>query len=344
MVNKVALITGITGQDGSYLARLLLNKGYEVHGLRRHSASDNNRRITDLLDTPSLHLHDGDVLDYPSLARLVEAVCPDEVYHLAAQSHVQLSFAMADYTANVNALGTLRMLETLRNAGLANHTRFYQASTSELYGKTTELPQNETTAFAPVSPYSVAKLYAYWAVCTYRESYEMHASNGILFNHESPLRGDNFVTQKIAQAVAHIARGANKVLELGNLNAQRDWGHAKDYVEGMYRIVQHEKGDDFVLATGQSTSVRRFVELAFEVIDQRIEWHGEGHNETGHDARSGETRIRIHPDYFRPTEVHNLVGDYSKAKKLLGWSPAITLGELIDEMVHAAIARLDSIY
>ena len=344
MSKKTAMITGVTGQDGAYLARLLLAKGYSVHGLKRRSSSFNTERIDSIYADPhesdrQFVLHYSDMTDSSNLMRLVNTIQPDEIYNLAAQSHVQVSFETAEYTANADAFGTLRLLEAIRTLGLTQKTKFYQASTSELYGKVQAIPQDETTPFYPRSPYGVAKLYAYWIVVNYREAYGMHASNGILFNHESPLRGETFVTQKIANAVAAIENGTQEKLYLGNLDAKRDWGHAKEYVAGMHAIVQHEVGDDFVLATGRTETVRRFVELAFGEVGRKITWHGTGEGETGKDAKSGTELVAIDPRYFRPTEVDILVGNPAKAERILGWKTNITLETLVQEMVAAALAR-----
>jgi GDPmannose 4,6-dehydratase len=341
MVRKKALITGVTGQDGAYLARLLLKKGYEVHGMKRRASSFNTKRIDDIFVDPHeenvrLFLHYGDMTDSSNIMRLVQQIEPDEIYNLAAQSHVQVSFDTAEYTSNTDAFGTLRFLEALRTLGMGDTTRFYQASTSELYGKAQAVPQNETTPFYPRSPYAVAKLYAFWICVNYREAYGMHVSNGILFNHESPLRGETFVTQKIARAVAAIETGAQEKLYLGNLEAQRDWGHAKEFVEGMHLIVNHHQGDDFVLATGRTESVRRFVELAFAEMEREIIWQGDGVDEIGMDAKSGKTLVEIDKNYFRPTETDLLIGDPSKAKEKLGWEAKTGLEELVSEMVSAA--------
>jgi GDPmannose 4,6-dehydratase len=346
-MTKTALITGVTGQDGAYLAELLLAKGYEVHGVKRRSSSFNTARIDHLYQDPHekgarLHLHYGDMTDSTNLIRIVQEVKPDEIYNLAAQSHVQVSFDTAEYTANADAIGTLRLLEALRLLGLAEKTRFYQASTSELYGLVQEVPQSETTPFYPRSPYGVAKLYAYWITVNYREAYGMHASNGILFNHESPLRGETFVTRKITRAVAANHLGLQDVLWLGNLDAKRDWGHARDYVEGMWRIVQQDQGDDFVLATGATNTVRTFVELAFAEVGVTLDWTGEGVDEIGRCARTGKTLVKVDPRYFRPTEVDLLIGNPAKAKRLLGWEATTTLAELVSEMVREdikAVAR-----
>jgi GDPmannose 4,6-dehydratase len=344
---KTALITGVTGQDGAYLARLLLKKGYTVHGMKRRASSFNTHRIDDIYTDPhnenvNFFMHYGDLTDSSNIMRLIQTIAPDEIYNLAAQSHVQVSFETAEYTANADAFGTLRILEAIRTLKLAEKTRFYQASTSELYGKVQKVPQSETTPFYPRSPYAVAKLYAFWICVNYREAYNIFASNGILFNHESPMRGETFVTQKIAMAVAAIETGKQKTLYLGNLDAKRDWGHAREYVEGMYQILQYDNGDDFVLATGRTETVRRFVELAFAQVDREIVWEGKGGDEVGKDAANGDILVRIDPRYFRPTEVDLLIGDPSKAKKLLDWEAKIGLEELVREMVSVALqnARL----
>jgi GDPmannose 4,6-dehydratase len=342
MARKKAIITGVTGQDGAYLARLLLEKGYEVHGMKRRASSFNTKRIDDIYVDPheenvSLFLHYGDMTDSSNIMRLVQKIEPDEIYNLAAQSHVQVSFDTAEYTSNTDAFGTLRFLEALRTLGMSNTTRFYQASTSELYGKAQTVPQNETTPFYPRSPYAVAKLYAYWICVNYREAYGMHVSNGILFNHESPLRGETFVTQKIVTAAAAIVTGAQEKLYLGNLDARRDWGHAREYVEGMYAIINHHEGDDFVLATGRTETVRRFVELAFSNLDREIAWDGYGVDEIGIDARTGETLVEVDPKYFRPAETDLLIGDATKAREILGWEANIGLEELVAEMVKTAL-------
>lgn len=342
MARKKALITGVTGQDGAYLARLLLEKGYEVHGMKRRASSFNTKRIDDIYVDPHeenvrLFLHYGDMTDSSNIMQLVQQIEPDEIYNLAAQSHVQVSFDTAEYTSNTDAFGTLRFLEALRTLDMGNTTRFYQASTSELYGKAQSVPQNETTPFYPRSPYAVAKLYAYWICVNYREAYGMHVSNGILFNHESPLRGETFVTQKIATAAVAIVTGAQEKLYLGNLDARRDWGHAREYVEGMHAIINHYEGDDFVLATGRTETVRRFVELAFTELDREIVWQGNGVDEIGLDAKTGKTVVEIDPNYFRPTETDLLIGDPTKAKEKLGWEAKIRLEELVSEMVGAAL-------
>ena len=336
---KTALITGITGQDGAYLAELLLQKGYIVHGIKRRSSSFNTGRIDHLYQDPHIDhrnfvLHHGDLTDATNLIRIVQEVQPNELYNLAAQSHVKVSFETPEYTANSDALGTLRLLEAIRILKLENKTRFYQASTSELYGKVQETPQTELTPFYPRPPYAAAKLYAYWITVNYREAYELHASNGILFNHESPLRGETFVTRKITRAVAAIVQGRQECLYLGNLDAKRDWGHARDYVEGMWRIVQQEKPDDYVLATGITTSVRDFTTQAFAVAGIEIHWEGVGETEIGKDAQTGAVRVQIDPQYYRPTEVDLLLGDATKAREKLGWQPVCDLQQLVQEMVE----------
>lgn len=340
MSRKVALITGATGQDGAYLAEFLLDKGYEVHGVKRRSSSFNTGRIDHLYVDPHeadvrFHLHYGDLTDATNLIRLVQETQPTEIYNLAAQSHVQVSFETPEYTANSDALGTLRLLEAIRILDMGKQIRFYQASTSELYGKVQETPQRETTPFYPRSPYAAAKLYAYWITVNYREAYGFHSSNGILFNHESPLRGETFVTRKISRAVAAIELGLQKKLYLGNLDAKRDWGHAKDYIEGMWLIVQQDEPDDYVLATGETHSVREFVELCFSHVGREIEWQGTGAAEKGLDRKSGETLVAIDPRYFRPTEVDFLLGDPSKAREKLGWTHRTGFEELVREMVQA---------
>ena len=339
---KTALITGVTGQDGSYLADLLLGKGYLVHGIKRRSSSLNSQRIDHIFTDPHepngrFHLHFGDMTDSTNLIRILQAVRPDEIYNLAAQSHVQVSFETPEYTANADAIGTLRLLEAIRILDLQKTTRFYQASTSELYGLVQETPQRETTPFYPRSPYGVAKLYGYWITVNYREAYCIHASNGILFNHESPRRGETFVTRKITRAVAAIHHGRQDRLRLGNLNAIRDWGHARDFVEGMWRILQYDRGDDFVLATGEAHSVREFVERAFSHVGVEIAWRGKDIDEVGLDAKTGRTLIEVDPRYFRPTEVELLVGDATKAERLLGWTPTCRFDELVREMVEADV-------
>ncbi|RWN60803.1 GDP-mannose 4,6-dehydratase [Mesorhizobium sp.] len=335
---RKALITGITGQDGAYLAELLLEKGYEVHGIKRRSSSFNTGRIDHLYQDPHerevrLTLHYGDMTDATNLIRVVQDVRPDEIYNLAAQSHVQVSFETAEYTANADALGTLRLLEAIRILGLTKKTRFYQASTSELYGKVQEIPQSETTPFYPRSPYAAAKLYAYWIVVNYREAYAIHASNGILFNHESPIRGETFVTRKITRAVAAISLGLQDRLYLGNLSAERDWGHARDYVDGMWRMLQQREPGDYVLATGQKHSVRKFVERAFERVGVDIGWQGEGVNEKGVDRKSGRVLVEVDQRYFRPTEVELLIGNPSKAERVLGWKASTSFEDMVCEMV-----------
>jgi GDPmannose 4,6-dehydratase len=338
MATKSALITGVTGQDGAYLSELLLSKGYVVHGLKRRSSSFNTARVDHLYLDPHQHdtrffMHYGDLTDATNLIRLVQEVQPDEIYNLAAQSHVQVSFETAEYTANADALGTLRLLEAIRILKMGERVRFYQASTSELYGKAREIPQRETTPFYPRSPYAAAKLYAYWITVNYREAYGYHASNGLLFNHESPIRGETFVTRKITRAVAAIEIGRQERLHIGNLDARRDWGHARDYVDGMWRILQQEQPDDYVLATGETHSVREMVERAFACVGRAIVWRGKGVDEVGRDARTGKDLVWVDPRYFRPTEVDVLQGDPSKAHERLGWRHRTTFEELVREMV-----------
>jgi len=335
---KVALITGVTGQDGAYLAEYLLGLGYTVHGIKRRSSSFNTARVDHLYEDPHsgnvpFLMHYGDMTDSTNLIRLVQQVRPTEIYNLAAQSHVAVSFESPEYTANADAIGVLRLLEAIRILGMEKETRFYQASTSELYGLVQEVPQKETTPFYPRSPYAVAKLYGYWITVNYREAYGMFASNGILFNHESPIRGETFVTRKITRAVARIETGLEQTLYLGNLDAKRDWGHAKDYVVGMHRILQADTPDDFVLATGETRTVREFVEIAFKEVGRTIEWRGKGVEETGIDRKTGKTIVCIDPQYFRPTEVDLLIGDASKAHKKLGWKPQTSFAELVKQMV-----------
>jgi len=331
---KKALITGITGQDGSYLAEILLEKGYEVHGIIRRSSSFNTGRIDHIINNAKnkdqFFFHHGDVTDASNLNRLLETIEPDEIYNLAAQSHVQVSFEIPDYTAQVDALGTLRFLDAIRETRL--ETKFYQASTSELFGKVQETPQRETTPFHPRSPYGVAKLYAYWIIVNYRESYDLFGSNGILFNHESPRRGETFVTRKITRAVARIKEGLQDTLFLGNLNAKRDWGYAPEYCEGMWRILQHEKPEDFVLATGYQYSVREFIELSFKEVDIHIVWKGKETDEVGIDKSTGNTIVKINTKYYRPSEVNTLLGDATKAKEKLGWEAKTPFNELVKIM------------
>jgi len=339
MADKVALITGTTGQDGAYLAELLLTKGYVVHGVKRRSSSLNTQRVDHLyvdphVETAKFFLHYGDMTDATNLIRLIQETQPTEIYNLAAQSHVQVSFETPEYTANADALGTLRLLEAIRILKLEKRVRFYQASTSELYGNAPHSPQNETTPFAPRSPYGAAKLYAYWITVNYREAYGIHASNGILFNHESPIRGETFVTRKISRAVAAIEAGLQEQLFIGNLNARRDWGHARDYVEGMWMILQQPQPDDYVLATGDGHTVREFVERSFAVIGRSIKWRGKGSEEVGVDGATGKELVKIDPHYFRPTEVDTLVGDASKARVRLGWKHRISFDALVGEMVE----------
>ncbi len=345
MVDKIALITGITGQDGAYLAEFLLDRGYTVHGVKRRSSSFNSARIDHLYVDPherhaKFFMHYGDMTDATNLIRILQETRPDEIYNLAAQSHVQVSFETPEYTANSDALGTLRLLEAMRILDMAAGCRFYQASTSELYGDAAETPQNEATPFQPRSPYAAAKLYAYWITVNYREAFGLHASNGILFNHEGPTRGETFVTRKITRSVAAIKLGLSDRLYLGNLDAMRDWGHARDYVEGMWLMLQQDEPDDYVLATGETHSVREFVERAFACAGQTIEWRGEGIAETGNDAETGRELVAVDARYFRPTEVDSLCGDASKARDRLGWRHTTGFAELVREMVEADIALI----
>lgn len=343
---KVALISGVNGQDGAYLTELLLQKGYIVHGMKRRSSVFNTQRIDHIIEghvpeyAGRFHFHYSDLTDASSIVRIVQTVQPDEIYNLAAQSHVQVSFETPEYTGNADALGTLRFLEAIRILGLEKKTKFYQASTSELYGKVQEIPQTEKTPFYPRSPYGAAKIYAYWIAINYREAYGIFASNGILFNHESPIRGETFVTRKITRAVSRISAGLEKELLLGNLDAKRDWGHAKEYVEGMWRILQHSEADDFVLATNVTTSVRDFCKMAFKFAGIDIVFEGKGVKEVGRCKKSGKTLIRIDPKYFRPTEVDILLGNPAKAKSKLGWAPKISVEELCREMVEADLYRV----
>jgi GDPmannose 4,6-dehydratase len=344
-MTKTALVTGVTGQDGAYLSELLLSKGYIVHGIKRRSSSFNTGRVDHLYVDPHetdtrFFMHYGDLTDSTNLIRIIQETQPDEIYNLAAQSHVQVSFEVPEYTANADGVGTLRLLEALRILGLQDKTKFYQASTSELYGLVQETPQRETTPFYPRSPYAVAKLYAYWITVNYREAYGIFAANGILFNHESPLRGETFVTRKITRAVAGIELGLQQRLYLGNLDSMRDWGHARDYVEGMWRILQHATAEDWVLATGEMHSVRTFVELAFAQVNRTVEWSGTGDQEVGSCSRTGAVLIEVDPRYYRPTEVDLLLGDPTKAREKLGWRHTTTLPELAAEMVAADIAKL----
>jgi len=334
----VALVTGVTGQDGSYLAELLLEKGYEVHGIKRRASQFNTGRVDHLYEDPhgeDVHffLHYGDLTDATNLIRIVQETQPDEIYNLAAQSHVQVSFDTPEYTTDVDALGTLRLLEAIRILDRTETTRFYQASTSELYGQVQETPQTEETPFRPRSPYAAAKLYAYWITVNYREAYGLHASNGILFNHESPRRGETFVTRKITRAAARIEAGVQEKTYLGNLDAERDWGHARDYVEAMWRMLQQEAPGDYVVATGKKTSVRRFCELAFEAAGIELAWEGSGTAEKGYDAKDGQCVVEVDPRYYRPTEVDTLLGDATKAAETLGWTPTTSLKEMTQEMV-----------
>jgi GDPmannose 4,6-dehydratase len=349
-MSKTALITGITGQDGAYLAELLLAKGYAVHGIKRRASSFNTDRIDHLYQDPHernvrLRLHYGDLTDATNLIRIVQQVQPDEIYNLAAQSHVAVSFETPEYTANSDALGTLRLLEAIRILGLEKRTRFYQAATSEMYGRVQETPQRETTPFYPRSPYGAAKVYAYWITVNYREAYGLYACNGILFNHESPVRGETFVTRKITRALARISLGLQECLYLGNLDALRDWGHAKDFVRAQWLMLQQEQAEDFVIATGEQHSVREFVTRAGELLNQRIEWRGKGIDEQGIDATTGKVTVKVDPRYFRPTEVETLLGDASHARARLGWAPLISFKELVAEMVEGDLeqARRDAL-
>ena len=343
-MKKIALITGVTGQDGAYLAELLLGKGYEVHGVKRRSSSFNTERIDHLYQDPHdpsrrFHLHYGDLTDSTNLIRIVQEVQPDEIYNLGAQSHVQVSFDTPEYTANADALGVLRLLEAIRILGLQEKSRFYQASTSELFGKVQEVPQNETTPFYPRSPYGVAKLYSYWITVNYRESYGMYACNGILFNHESPIRGETFVTRKITRAAARISLGLQDKLYLGNLDAKRDWGHAKDYVQGMWLMLQQDEPRDYVLATGKMISVREFCQHAFAAAGIQLSFEGSGSQEMARDAKTGRTLIEVDPRYYRPAEVEQLLGDPSRARAELGWQPSYTLEQMVVEMVESDLQK-----
>jgi GDPmannose 4,6-dehydratase len=346
---KIALITGITGQDGAYLAEFLLKKGYIVHGVKRRASSFNTDRIDHLYQDPHeqevrLTLHYGDLTDSTNLIRIIQEVQPDEIYNLAAQSHVAVSFETAEYTANADAVGTLRLLEAIRILGLERKTRFYQASTSEMFGKVQEIPQRETTPFYPRSPYGAAKVYAYWITVNYREAYGLYACNGILFNHESPLRGETFVSRKITRALTRVSVGLQDTLHLGNLDSRRDWGHARDYVRAQWLMLQQDEPDDFVIATGKQFSVRDFVAAAGSLLDMKIEWRGEGVEEVGVDTVTGRTLVRVDPRYFRPTEVETLLGDATKARQKLGWVPEVGFSELVSEMVHEDLdeARRDA--
>jgi GDPmannose 4,6-dehydratase len=350
MENKIALITGITGQDGAYLAEFLLDKGYEVHGIKRRSSSFNTDRIDHLYQDPheadrKFVLHYGDLADSMSLVRIIQEIQPDEIYNLGAQSHVAVSFESPEYTADTVGLGALRILDAIRISGLEKKTRYYQASTSELYGNVQEVPQKETTPFYPRSPYAAAKLYAYWITVNYREAYGMYACNGILFNHESPVRGETFVTRKITRALARISLGMQEIVYLGNMNAKRDWGHAKDYVEMQWLMLQQDEPDDFCIATGVQFSVRDFVNFAWGHLGKTIRWEGVGINEKGYDSETGNLIIAVDKRYFRPTEVETLIGDPSKAKEKLGWEPKITLKEMVHEMMEndISIAKRDSL-
>ncbi|HIF60629.1 MAG TPA: GDP-mannose 4,6-dehydratase [Rhodospirillales bacterium] len=345
MAEKTALITGITGQDGAYLAEFLLRKGYEVHGIKRRSSSFNTGRVNHLYTDPHIEnkkfsMHFGDITDATNLIRSIQKTQPDEIYNLAAQSHVQVSFEMAEYTANADALGPLRILEAIQILGLEKTTRFYQASTSELFGKVSEIPQTENTPFHPQSPYAIAKLYGYWITVNYREAYGIHASNGILFNHESPIRGETFVTRKVTRAVAAIELGIEEKMFLGNIDAVRDWGHAKDFVDGMWRMLQQDQPGDYILATGEQHSVREFVELSFSVIGVKISWNGNGIEEQGIDEKTGKVLVEIDPRYFRPTETDLLLGDPTKAHKILGWQHTTSFNQLVHEMVKSDLELL----
>ena len=350
MAEKRALVTGITGQDGAYLAEFLLSKGYEVHGIKRRSSSFNTGRVDHLYTDPHIEnkkfsMHFGDITDATNLIRLIQKTQPDEIYNLAAQSHVQVSFETPEYTANADALGPLRILEAIQILGLERTTRFYQASTSELFGKVAEIPQTENTPFHPRSPYAIAKLYGYWITVNYREAYGIHASNGILFNHESPIRGETFVTRKVTRAVAAIELGIEEKMFLGNIDAVRDWGHAKDFVDGMWRMLQQDQPGDYILATGEQHSVREFVELSFAVIGVKIAWKGNGIEEQGIDEETGKVLVEIDPRYFRPTEIDSLLGDPTKAYKILGWQHTTSFKQLVHEMVKSDLellkARID---
>lgn len=333
-MKRIAFVTGITGQDGAYLADLLLKKDYVVHGLQRRSSLPNTARIENYLENKNFHLHYGDMTDSTNLIRLIKEINPTEIYNLAAQSHVAVSFETPEYTANADAVGTLRLLEAIRILGMEKTTKFYQASTSELYGLVQETPQKETTPFYPRSPYAAAKLYAYWITVNYREAYDIFSVNGILFNHESPLRGETFVTRKITKGIANIINGRQKCITLGNLDAKRDWGHAKDFVKGMWLMMQHSTPEDFVLATGETYSVRQFVEKAFSLVNIHIRWQGQGINEEGINSKTGDVLVKIDKKYYRPTEVDLLLGNAEKAQKKLGWKPTVTFEELVKEMMH----------
>ena len=343
-MDKTALITGITGQDGAYLAEFLLSKGYQVHGIKRRSSLINTARIDHLFHDIHFNLHFGDLTDSMNLIGIIQEVQPDEIYNLAAQSHVKVSFKTPEYTANADALGTLRILEAIRICDLSKKTKFYQASTSELYGKVQEIPQTEKTPFYPCSPYAVAKLFAYWITVNYREAYDIFACNGILFNHESPVRGETFVTRKVTQAVAKIMFGLQEKIFLGNLDAQRDWGYAGDYIEGMWLMLQQDKPDDFVLATGETHSIKEFVERAFAEAGVSIEWRGKGIDEKGIDKDTGRILVEVDPAYFRPIDVEFLLGNPAKAKKVLGWSPRVTFPELVKIMMQAELMKVKKLF
>ena len=341
-MSKIALITGITGQDGAYLCELLLSKGYIVHGIKRRTSMFNTGRIDKFIEDPNLFekrlfLHYGDLTDSNNLMRIINSCNPDEIYNLGAQSHVQISFESPEYTANVDALGTLRLLETIRALKLTEKIKFYQASSSEMFGKVAEIPQTEATKFHPRSPYGVSKVFSYWATVNYREAFNLFASNGILFNHESPIRGETFVTRKVTRAAVKIKKGSQELLKIGNLNAKRDWGHAKDFVRGIWDILNYHKPDDFILATGKQYSVRDLINISFKVLDIEIDWQGKGLDEKGYNKKNGKKIIEIDPIYFRPSEVDELLGDASKAKNTLGWSPKYTFQDMIQEMVEEEI-------
>lgn len=349
-MQKRAIITGVTGQDGAYLAELLLSKGYEVHGLKRRSSLFNTQRIDHLFHDVHeagrpFFLHYADLTDSTSIIRVIQEICPDEIYNLGAQSHVRVSFEAPEYTAETDAIGTLRVLEAVRLLGMTEKVRVYQASTSELYGLVQEIPQKETTPFYPRSPYAVAKMYGYWITVNYREAYNMYACNGILFNHESPLRGETFVTRKVTRAAARIATGLQEKLHMGNVDSLRDWGHARDYVEAMYLMLQQDTPDDYVVATGEQHSVRELIELSFSKVGMPIEWRGQGVDEKAYEIKTGREVVSIDPVYFRPTEVETLLGDPTKAKEKLGWTPKVSFEQLIDEMVRSDLntARRDAI-
>ncbi|WP_428482554.1 GDP-mannose 4,6-dehydratase [Pyruvatibacter mobilis] len=346
MPKKTAFITGITGQDGGYLAKLLLDRGYDVHGLQRRTSSSTVGKLYEVVGADrardEITMHTGDMTDGASLVQALKACEPDEVYNLAAQSHVKVSFEKPEYTSNVNAMGTLRLLEAIRLLGMGDHVRFYQASTSELYGNVQEMPQSETTPFQPRSPYAISKHHAFLTTVNYREAYGFHASNGILFNHEGPTRGEDFVSRKITIGVARIHKGLSKSLSLGNLDAKRDWGHVRDYVEGMWLMQQQEQASDYVLATGEDHSVREFAELAFRHVGREIEWSGIGVDEKGRDAKSGDILVEVNPQFFRPAEVNSLLGNPGKARDELGWEPKVTFTQLVSDMINSDLARVSA--